>query len=208
MKKIILPVSLLFFVCLLGFSDNKTWTVDDNIVEYPNLNHTPARLIRVLYRVNATIDIAGDGAMFYVGINEAGLKARPDWKHNINLQSTERITVEEDEFVDESKTQWKRNPTDFDFIVSLHEVMRERPKFSFSEQLVINVSESYIAEKVSDPTVKKTWETSYSLVGTPIGQIMTESAKKKEQLSQAETIVAKRGTILKEIRAFIESASR
>jgi hypothetical protein len=93
----------------------------------------------------------------------------------------------------------KADPKDFDFLVTWNQEYKEQTKYSFNAPLQINGKETLKVEKVSDPSVTKTWSFDYVLNG---GSKIEDYEKTAAEQNQ-KVIIPARAPVLKEIRAFI-----
>ena len=93
----------------------------------------------------------------------------------------------------------KASPKDFDFLVTWNQEYKEQTKYSFNAPLQINVKETLKVEKVSGPSVTKTWSFDYVLNG---GSRIEDFEKTSAEQNQ-KVIVPARAPVFKEIRAFI-----
>jgi len=164
-------------------------------------------VIKVLVRTAETARVAMDGASLLDALETLTQQATPEVKKLILLVSTSDLSVEEERSYlrKEKEAQghtWKSNPKNFEYLVSFERDLVEATKSFIAEPLRITVKETWTIEKISDPTVRKSWTASYFLTAEgPFGPQQAERSATREIL----VVIAKRATILDETRSFINS---
>ncbi len=163
--------------------------------------------VKILVRKHDTGVLAFDGGAFHLHVMLAA--GKDDIKQSTMLVSDRRIIVEEEYSIslrspvkrDEQKTaEWKKDPKNFDYLVSWTIESNEHTKTQMGENLKITVKETWKVEKVSDPSVTKTWNCTYMLEGGAI------SISQKLAEDEVRSVVAPaRAPIVKEIKAFVSS---
>lgn len=184
----------------------------------PKSTQTPkvskSKPVRLLVRTVGTTRVAADGLVFMYSLGTVEYqieKTNPEVRENIQLFSGGSIEVEQ-ESVGETEImtmeqkhepiKWKKDPAGYDFLIIWAIEQHERSKYSLWDKLQIDVKETWKAEKVSDPTVTQTWETTYVLTDTGMGYSNESQTRGATELIKT-VISPARGPILKEIRAFI-----
>lgn len=169
----------------------------------------PARPITVLVRKSDKDSCAADG-LFYIVIlsaieNKAAAEHQTTIADGTMLLTGDGLTIERESYdpgeKGKKKPEWKLLPQNFDFLVTWNTENKEHSKRSMNDALMISTNESITVEKVSAPSITKTWTLSYTLNA---GSKMDAYEKTAEQQING-VIIPARGPVLKEIRAFILS---
>ena len=163
--------------------------------------------VKILVRKHDTGVLALDGGTFHLQVMLAA--GKDDIKQSTMLVSDQRIVVEEEYSItlrspvkgqEQKAAEWKRDPKNFDYLVSWTIESDEHTKTQVAENLKITVKETWKVEKVSDPSVTKTWTCTYVLEGGAI------SVSQERAEDEARKVVAPaRAPIVKEIKAFVSS---
>jgi len=163
--------------------------------------------VKILVRKHDTGVLAFDGGAFHLHVMLAA--GKDDIKQSTMLVSDRRIMVEEEYSItirspvkdnEQKAAEWKKDPKNFDYLVSWTIESDEHTKTQMAENLKITVRETWKVDKVSDPSVTKTWNCTYVLEGGAISI--------SEKLAENETrkvVAPARAPIVKEIKAFVSS---
>ena len=163
--------------------------------------------VKILVRKHDTGVLALDGGLFHTHVMLAA--GKDDIKESTMLVSDRRIRVEEEYSItlrnpvkgtEQKAAEWKKDPKNFDYLVSWTINSDEHTKTQMAEKLKITVNETWKVEKVSDPSVAKTWNCTYLLEGgaVSISQKLAEDEVRK-------VVAPAREPIVKEIKAFVSS---
>lgn len=165
---------------------------------------TAPRQARVLVRALVT----GAGGSHWFGLAISALASDLGLVSGPTLRVREERTVRHEgaKYQKRPGEEWAVDPGKLDFLVNWNLEFLEHPKDP-SGRYRFTVTDSWRAQKTSDPSVNKTWTVSYDLAYE--SSIWYDSPK-RAQLSQeqAERVIAPlRGPIVREVVAFIESNS-
>lgn len=165
--------------------------------------------VRLLVRNRNTGMLAVDGILFQVHLLTA--EKAEELSGRLRLRSDDNIDVQEESGIEyrspgggkETPTPvaWRNDPKDFDFLVTWTMDSVEQKKSSFNADLVIAVKEEWKIEKVSDPSVTRTWNCNYTL-RAPGGFEKGLLEKTAYEQTNAQIIPA-RGPIITAVRSFI-----
>lgn len=163
--------------------------------------------VKILVRKHDTGVLALDGGVFHMHVMLAA--GKDDIKESTMLVSDRRIRVEDEYSItlrspvkgaEQKAAEWKKDPKNFDYLVSWTIESDEHTKTQMGENLRITVKETWKVEKVADPSVTKTWNCTYVLEGGAISiseRLAADAAKK--------VVAPARAPIVKEIKAFVIS---
>lgn len=162
--------------------------------------------VKILVRKLDTGKLALDGRGFHLHVTwEAG---KDEFKDSTMLVTNRRLKVEDEYALTvrsptetaQPQAEWKKDPRNFDYLINWTIESDEQTKFSFADPLKIAVKETWKIEKVSQPSVTRTWNCSYLLHGG------ASSANRELAQKAVKTVVAPaRMPIINEIKAFVAS---
>jgi hypothetical protein len=168
-------------------------------------------------RTTQNDDCAVDGLFFLIQVrawqamtihneNEAKNETAERLTPSLSVSDQGFSVVEEKQSSDDKKTKGaaptKADPKDFDFVVTWVQDNKEAQKRSLSAPVEISGKEIFKVEKVSDPTLSRSWSFAYALNGGSKSEDYP-----KTSVEQTRTIIIPaRGPVLNEIRAFMKAS--
>ncbi len=161
----------------LGLGTIAVFLTVSNCTEYATNTATNATAaatpqpVRVLLRNRNTGMLAVDGFLFQVHLLTTA--DNEDLKDQLMLRSGPTMSVQEEGGMEyrspagdkqtPTPVTWTFDPKDFDFFITWTVDSVEQKKVRFGADLVIAVKEEWKVDKVSDPSITKTWNCSYTI---------------------------------------------
>jgi HEAT repeat protein len=161
---------------------------------------------KVLFRRTEIAKVALDGAYMLDAITELIEEASSKVRNLVLFPSTKNVRVEEERLSSIDKPpepKWKTDVKNFDFLVNVIIIYKERQKYNIGDPLSIDVKETWSVEKVSDQSSKKEWNLTHSIWVSE--NIFGKNAAKPFARRKILSIIGIRAPVFTEIMQFIDT---